>query len=34
MDLDSVKQKYLNHLELERNLATNTIQAYSRDLDT
>ena len=33
MDLDSVKQKYLNHLELERNLATNTIQAYSRDLD-
>ena len=33
MDLDSVKQKYLNHLELERNLANNTIQAYSRDLD-
>ncbi len=33
MNLDSVKQQYLNHLELERNLATNTIQAYSRDLD-
>jgi integrase/recombinase XerD len=33
MDLGSVKQKFLNHLELERNLATNTIQAYSRDLD-
>ena len=33
MNLDSVKQQYLNHLELERNLATNTIQAYSKDLD-
>ena len=33
MDLGSVIQKFLNHLELERNLATNTIQAYSRDLD-
>ena len=33
MNLDSVKQKYLNHLELERNLSTNTVQAYSKDLD-
>lgn len=33
MNLDSVKQQYLNHLELERNLSSNTIQAYSRDLD-
>lgn len=33
MNLDSVKQQYLNHLELERSLATNTIQAYSKDLD-
>ena len=33
MNLDSVKQQYLNHLELERSLSSNTIQAYSRDLD-
>ena len=33
MNLDSVKKQYLNHLELERSLSSNTIQAYSRDLD-
>ena len=33
MNLDSAKQQFLNHLELERNLSTNTIKAYSKDLE-
>ncbi len=33
MNLDSAKQQFLNHLELERNLSSNTIKAYASDLD-
>lgn len=33
MNLDSAKQQFLNHLELERNLSNNTIKAYASDLD-